>query len=85
MAGLRHVPAEHHGRRAPVRLETCPQAAFLTFYDVLQKRLGIPPAQTIVCGMALGYPDPDEKVNTFTPERMRVGEYVTFVESLQEN
>ena len=40
-------------------LETCPQAAFLIFYDVLQRRLGIPPEQQIVCGMSLGYPDPE--------------------------
>jgi nitroreductase len=66
----------------PFGLETCPQAAFLNFYDVLQQRLGIPPEQMIVCGMALGYPDPAEKVNTFTPDRMGVGEFVTWVERL---
>ncbi len=65
-------------------LETCPQAAWLIFYDLLQRRLAIPPEQTIVCGMALGYPDPDEKVNEFTPERMPVSEFVTFVERLDE-
>ena len=32
--------------------------------------------------MALGYPDPDEKVNGFTPERIGVEEFVTFVEGL---
>ena len=64
-------------------LETCPQAAFLTFYDVLQRRLGIPPEQQIVCGMSLGYPDPEAKVNTFTPERMRAQDFVTFVEALR--
>jgi hypothetical protein len=32
--------------------------------------------------MALGYPDPDDKVNTFTPERMGVAEFVTWVERL---
>ena len=42
-------------------LETCPKAAFLTFYDVLQKRLRIPAEQTIVCGMALGYPLDDPR------------------------
>jgi nitroreductase len=63
-------------------LETCPQAAWLIFHDVLQRRLGIPQTQTIVCGMALGYPDPSEKVNTFTPDRMAVGEFVTWVEGL---
>ena len=63
-------------------LETCPQAAWLVFYGLLQHRLGIPPEQTVVCGMALGYPDPDDKVNSFTPERMPVAEFVTFVEKL---
>jgi nitroreductase len=65
-------------------LETCPQAAWLTYWDILQRRIGIPLEQTIVCGMALGYPDPDAKVNAFTPERMPVAEFVTFVESLKD-
>jgi len=69
----------------PFGLETCPQAAFLIFHDVLQKRLGIPAEQTIVCGMALGYPDPAERVNTFTPDRMAVGEFVRFVERLNRD
>jgi nitroreductase len=65
-------------------LETCPQAAFLIFHDVLQRRLRIPHSQMIVCGMALGYPDPDAKVNTFTPDRMGVGEFVTHVDKLAD-
>jgi nitroreductase len=65
-------------------LGTCPQAAFLVFHDVLQRRLGIPPGETIVCGMALGHPDPDDKVNTFTPDRMRTGDFVTFVDRLRD-
>jgi nitroreductase len=67
----------------PFGLETCPQAAFLIFYDVLQRRLGIPPDQQIVCGMSLGYPDPGDKVNTFTPDRMKPEEFVTFVDELR--
>ena len=64
----------------PLGLETCPQAAFLIFHEVLQKCLGIPKEQMIVCGMALGYPDGSDNVNTFTPDRMQVAEFVTFVE-----
>ena len=64
-------------------LETCPQAAFLVFYDVLQRRLGIPAEQQIVCGMSLGYPDGTAKVNAFTPERMPAEDFVTFVDRLQ--
>jgi len=65
-------------------LETCPQSAWLIFYDMLQRRLGIPADQTIVCGMALGFPDPDDRVNGFTPERMPVEEFVRYVEGLKD-
>lgn len=61
-------------------LETCPQAAWLNYCEVLQRRIGIPPEQTVLCGMALGYPNPAEKVNTFTPDRMPLSEFVTFVD-----
>ena len=69
----------------PFGLETCPQAAFLIFHDVLQTRLGIPAAQMIVCGMALGYPDLSDKVNTFAPDRMPVGEFVAFVQEVRQD
>jgi len=68
----------------PFGLETCPQAAWLIFHDTLQRRLGIPAEQTIVCGMSLGYPDPADQVNTFTPGRMGAGEFVTWVEKLTD-
>jgi nitroreductase len=63
-------------------LESCPQAAFLIFHDVLQQRLGIPPEEMVVCAMSLGYADPRAKVNSFTPERVPTGEFMIFVESL---
>jgi len=63
-------------------LETCPQAAWLIFHDVLQQRLGIPDTQMIVCGMALGYADPTENVNTFTPDRIPASDFVTWVKEL---
>jgi nitroreductase len=69
----------------PFGLETCPQAAFLDFGSVLQRRLGIPPEQTIVCGMAMGYPDPAEQVNAFTPERIGVDEFTTWVTELRSD
>ena len=65
-------------------LESCPQAAFLIFHDVLQRRLRIPASQMVVCGMSLGYPDKSEAVNAFTPERMPLSEYVTFIDSMPE-
>jgi nitroreductase len=65
-------------------LESCPQAAFLIFHDVLQRRLRIPASQMVVCGMSLGYPDASAKVNAFTPERMALGDYVTFIDDVPE-
>jgi nitroreductase len=64
-------------------LETCPQAALCSRHALLQKRLGIPPEQMVVCGMALGYADRDAIVNTFVTERMRLEEFVTFVEEVK--
>ena len=64
-------------------LETCPQAALCSRHEILQKRLGIPPEQMVVCGMALGYADRDAVVNTFVTERMALEEFVTFVEEVQ--
>jgi nitroreductase len=69
----------------PFGMETCPQAAILEFHAVLQRRLGIPPEQTIVCSMALGYPDPDARVNTFTPERIGLEELATWVEEVRKD
>ena len=64
-------------------LETCPQAALCSRHEILQKRLGIPAEQMVLCGMALGYADRDAVVNTFVTERMALEEFVTFVEEVQ--
>ena len=63
-------------------LETCPQAAFCTFHDTIQEMLAIPQTEMIVCGMALGYADPDAKVNTFRTPREPVASFTTFLDHL---
>jgi nitroreductase len=60
-------------------LETCPQAAFANFHEVIRRHLSIPADQIVVCGMALGYPDATAKVNSFRTERETVANYVHFV------
>ena len=60
-------------------LDTCPQAALCSRHEILQKRLGIPPEQMVVCG----YADPNAIVNTFITERMALDEFVTFVEDVK--
>ena len=64
-------------------LETCPQAALANYHELLRTRLAIPDIEQVVGGMALGYADPDAKVNGFTPAREPVEVFTTFVESLR--
>jgi nitroreductase len=55
------IAARAHG------LETCPQAAFASFHDVVRATLGIGQGDAVVCGMAIGYPDwsiPENKLET---------------------
>lgn len=65
-------------------LETCPQAAFASYHEIIQKRVGIPETEMLICGMALGYPDTSAKVNTFTTEREPTGTFVRWVDKLRE-
>ncbi len=50
-------------------LGTCPEAAVVTYPGDLRKVLGIPDTKQIVCGLAIGYPDPDAPVNGFRTGR----------------
>lgn len=61
-------------------LETCPQAAFCNYYDTVMEHVGISDNQELVCGMALGFPDPDAIVNTFRTTRIDPETFTTFVE-----
>lgn len=66
------LAARHFG------LDTCPQAAFCDHHDVVRAHLGIPDDQALVCGMALGYADPEEPANRLVTQRMALEEFVTF-------
>jgi nitroreductase len=59
-------------------LDTCPQAAFADFHKVIRPLLGIPDNQIIICGMALGYADPDAVVNRLTTERASPAQFASF-------
>ncbi len=51
-------------------LGTCPQASIAEYPDIVRQQLNIAPEQSIVCGIALGYPDPDHPVNRYRTERL---------------
>ena len=50
-------------------LDTCPQAAFTQYHRIIATELGLPASEMVVCGMALGWADPDRIENTLETER----------------
>ncbi len=59
-------------------LATCPQAAFTYFSDLIARHLRFAEHQRVVCGMAMGYADPQALVNTLETEREPVSGFATF-------
>ena len=58
-----------------VGLGACPQYSVAYYPDTIRDCLGLPESQLIVCGISLGYPDPDAKVNKYIPTRLDVTEF----------
>jgi len=50
-------------------LDTCPQAAFTQYHQIIHKTLNLSDQEMVVCGMALGYADPSKIENTLVTER----------------
>jgi nitroreductase len=61
-------------------LDTCPQAAFTQFHTIISEQLGLGPEQMVVCGMALGYADPERIENTLVTERAPLMSFAHFLE-----
>jgi nitroreductase len=59
-------------------LETCPQAAWIDYHEIVREVIGLDPEHTLICGMALGYADNDALVNTLVTERAKLEEFVRF-------
>jgi nitroreductase len=61
-------------------LDTCPQAAFTQFHRIISDELGLPENEMVVCGMALGFADPDKVENTLVTEREPVSTFARFLD-----
>ncbi|VVE52645.1 nitroreductase [Pandoraea communis] len=61
-------------------LDTCPQAAFATFHQVISAELRLPETRMVVCGMALGYADPEAVENRLVTERAPLNEWAHFLD-----
>jgi len=60
-------------------LDTCPQAAFTHFHRIIGEFLELPPERMLVCGMSLGYADPDAPENALVTEREPVAGFTRFL------
>ncbi|MBF2054198.1 MAG: nitroreductase [Candidatus Sericytochromatia bacterium] len=58
-------------------LASCPQFSVAGYPDLIRSFLN-KPERLIVCGLAVGYPDPEAQVNTYVPERLPLEAYVTW-------
>jgi nitroreductase len=56
-------------------LTTCPQAAWLPYHKIIKAHLGVAGDKTLVCGMAMGKPDPTQPVNGYRPSRLEIDEF----------
>jgi nitroreductase len=59
-------------------LDTCPQAAFVQFHEIIRAQLGIGADHAVVCGMALGKADMSRVENTLVTEREPLENFVRF-------
>lgn len=59
-------------------LHTCPQAAWNDFASVVRQELGANDQECLVCGMAMGYADPSDPVNTFDAGREPPGQFTVW-------
>ncbi|MFG6468953.1 nitroreductase [Roseateles sp. BYS87W] len=60
-------------------LHTCPQAAFTQFHRLIAAELQLADEQMLVCGMSLGFADPNAVENGLVTERAPVSEFARFL------
>lgn len=56
-------------------LGSCPQFSVAQYPDAIREFWGLK-ERLVVCGLAVGYPDPDAEVNTYVPTRLPLEDYV---------
>ena len=59
-------------------LHTCGQAAFTWYHDIIQKHLGYPENEILLCGIALGYEDESAPENKLVTEREPAENFTQF-------
>jgi len=62
-------------------LHSCGQVAWTSYHKIIRAELQIPDEQMFVCGISLGYEDPDAAANTLRVDKLDVDDFTTFVDS----
>ena len=60
-------------------LHTCPQAAFANYHRIIRRHLAIPDDEIVVCGMAMGYRDPEAPENIWRTDRAPVSSFTRWL------
>ena len=61
-------------------LGTCVQVAIAGYPEIIYEQLNIPEQFTILCGLAVGYPDPNFPANRIRVGRQPIEKNVIFVD-----
>ena len=64
----------------PRGLDTCPQAAFTQFHRIIMPHIGAGANEMLVCGMSLGFADPEAVENKLVTAREPVSGFTRFLE-----
>ena len=59
-------------------LATCPQVSFVRYQSVIAAQLGFGPAESVLCGMSLGYPDDEAALNRMQMPREPIEAFTTW-------
>ncbi|MDG4667096.1 nitroreductase [Mycobacterium sp. 236(2023)] len=60
-------------------IDSCVQVSTALYPDIVREQLGIPDDHTILCGLCIGYADPDFPANRLAIPRNDISENVVFV------
>ena len=61
-------------------IDSCPQGSTTEFGRVIAKELETPENLSLLYSVVLGYADPESKINTYQPNKVKLEESVTFID-----
>jgi len=61
-------------------LDSCAEASIAEFHPIIREQLAVPEGEMVICGIALGYADPDAIINGFRTTREEVESFTSFHE-----